>query len=271
MIKRMTNDEFIKRVMEEVGEEYTFLEDYQKSNLPIEVIHNVCGYKYKCSANNFLNGGKRCPQCANNIKGNSRSLQAKVDEVHGKDVYTVLGDYVNRQTKLLVRHEICKHEYYVTPCNITKGKKCPHCNRLNNESEGIKKIKRFLRDQNIKFVIEKTFDDLRDKNPLRFDIFIPTLNTVIEFDGLQHFKPSYGSSLEERIETLNNTRRRDAVKNKYCSDNGIKMIRIPYHQEHQVESILESLLLEKVQRLSPSGSTIQAYWKEEALFYYNVD
>ena len=58
-------------------------------------------------------------------------------------------------------------------------------------SSGEKIIKHYLLQKGIYFEKEKTFSDLRsDKNkPLKFDIYIPSLNLCVEFQGEQHYKP----------------------------------------------------------------------------------
>ena len=58
-----------------------------------------------------------------------------------------------------------------------------------------------------------------------FDIYLPKLNTIIEYDGKQHFEPIKGRGGEEKFKKIQIY---DEIKNKYCKDNGIKMIRIPY-------------------------------------------
>ena len=76
---------------------------------------------------------------------------------------------------------------------------------------------------------EKTFTDCvnskqgRYCTKLRFDFYLPNQNTLIEYDGEQHFvkRGKYG----EKFETLQEN---DIIKNKYCKDKGIKLIRIHY-------------------------------------------
>jgi hypothetical protein len=58
---------------------------------------------------------------------------------------------------------------------------------------------------------------------LSFDFYLPNENTLIEYDGEQHFSSRglYG----KKIETL---KRNDLIKNEYCKDNNIKLIRVHY-------------------------------------------
>ena len=58
---------------------------------------------------------------------------------------------------------------------------------------------------------------------LSFDFYLPSKNTLIEYDGEQHFveRGVFG----RKFETL---KRNDSIKNEYCKDNNIKLIRIHY-------------------------------------------
>ena len=82
--------------------------------------------------------------------------------------------------------------------------------------------------------ITSTFDDCKNKNKLRFDFYLPDLNTIIEYDGEHHFKENkyFGEGNLEYI-TVN-----DEIKNQYCIDNKIKLIRIPYWKFDVIENIL---------------------------------
>lgn len=89
-------------------------------------------------------------------------------------------------------------------------------------SYGATLVEQALIQLNLTYEKEKTFPTL--KNPktnksLRFDFYLPHLNTIIEYDGEQHFKDS---------PLLLEYQYRDSVKNEWCVNNKIKLIRIPY-------------------------------------------
>jgi len=58
----------------------------------------------------------------------------------------------------------------------------------------------------------------------------------IEFDGPHHFEPVYG---EDRFLI---TQRHDAIKDEYCKNNNINLIRIPYWDGHIIDDILKNIL-----------------------------
>ena len=123
----------------------------------------------------------------------------------------------------------CKqHERYftVTPKQHLKGKKCPH----DNESKGETAVRSILEKNNIQY---KQYHKMKGCFVMRnercilltFDFYLPNNNTIIEYDGRQHYEPvNYfgGKESFQRQVTL------DAIKNDFCKDNKINLIRIPY-------------------------------------------
>lgn len=71
---------------------------------------------------------------------------------------------------------------------------------------------------------------------LRFDFYLSDYNILIEYNGKQHYYsiPYFGGE-----DTLKRQKVNDAIKEKYCQDNNIKLIRIPYWDFNNIESILE--------------------------------
>ena len=72
-----------------------------------------------------------------------------------------------------------------------------------------------------------------------FNKYNNTLLYLIEFDGSQHFTYFY----EENNKGWNNkenfdiTRKNDLIKNKYCFEHNIPLIRIPYNEEYTFEDL----------------------------------
>lgn len=108
---------------------------------------------------------------------------------------------------------------------------CPHCKRYRETL-----IAEYLHENNIDFIKEYKFEDCTDKAELRFDFYLPDCNTIIEYDGEQHYKPIFGE------ETLELTQKHDQIKNEYCVDNNIRLIRIPYWEQDNLEEYLENEL-----------------------------
>lgn len=60
---------------------------------------------------------------------------------------------------------------------------------------------------------------------LPFDFYLYDKNIIIEYDGLHHFEPVKGWGGEEKFKI---TQENDEIKNTYCKNNNITLIRIPY-------------------------------------------
>lgn len=98
----------------------------------------------------------------------------------------------------------------------------------------------FLEKNGIKYEIEKSYENLRDIGKLKFDVYIPSWNLLIEFDGKQHF--SAKSSWEKKAPLLDRIKK-DIIKDQYTVDNGLSLIRIPYIEEDNINTIMECLVL----------------------------
>lgn len=102
-------------------------------------------------------------------------------------------------------------------------------------SKGEQKISDILDRLNVLFVREYGFTDCKKTNKLLFDFYLPEYNICIEYNGEQHYKP---------IEYFGGTKyficqkERDKIKQKYCRDNNIKLIIIPYTEFKNIENIL---------------------------------
>ena len=76
----------------------------------------------------------------------------------------------------------------------------------------------------------------------RLDIYIPSLNIAIEYQGEQHFKPIAIFGGEEG---LSNTRKRDKRKKELCQKNKVKLILFKYNEnlgQKNVERKLSALI-----------------------------
>lgn len=116
--------------------------------------------------------------------------------------------------------------------------KCRHCSKKASSGESI--VASFLNKNKINFEREKRFDDCRDKKPLPFDFYLTNYNVCIEYDGIQHYEPAFTDGSFEM------TKRHDKIKNEYCKNNNIELIRIPYYEKENIYNILTDKLLNKV-------------------------
>lgn len=144
---------------------------------------------------------------------------------------------------VIEKTELRNHEHVVWKCKCDCGNYCyVSSNYLKNgdtsscgciRSKGEEKIAEILSKNNIRFEQQKTFDNCRfpETNALaKFDFYLPDYNILIEFDGEQHFyfqKNTNGWNNQSNYEKVI---MRDEFKNKWCLENNIPLIRIPYTQ-----------------------------------------
>lgn len=100
---------------------------------------------------------------------------------------------------------------------LTKHSGCPICKQSHLEEE----VRLFLIDNNIDFIQEKTFDWLRNINPLFLDFYLPQYNVAIECQGGQHFTSVEYFGGQENFEIVEY---RDDLKNKLCNEHNIKIL-----------------------------------------------
>jgi len=212
------------------------LVNYVNSYTKVKIICKKHGIFEQKPSQHLL--GQKCPKCKyNNMDNNLLSFSKKSNLIHNNFYDYSLVDYVNSYTKVKI---ICKKHgiFEQKPKDHVNSKQgCPICNL----SKGENNIKLILENNNINYEIQKKFDDCKsDKNyPLKFDFYLPNINTCIEFDGKQHFNAIkyFGGEL-----TLNGITLRDDMKSKYCKNNNIHLIRIPYTEINNIENILKKEL-----------------------------
>lgn len=131
----------------------------------------------------------------------------------------------------------CGLKFLCNPHNhLSKYNKCgcPHCSKSNGE----KLIYGFLKNNNILFEDQKTFEGLKYKHDLKFDFFLIDFNTCIEFDGEQHRNPKHYFN---KFNDFTEQQIKDELKNEYCKKNGISLIRIENIKD--IKSILMKFVI----------------------------
>ena len=236
-LKKLNNEEIDKQIFELTKDEYVRIGDYVNNATKMLVKHSLCENTYKVRWNSFQKGS-RCPKCSGKEKLNNDEIDKKIFNLVGLE-YVRVSKYRGTHTKMLVRHNLCKNEYKVTWGNFKQGKRCPKC----NESKGEKTISDILNSLNIKYTSQKRFPECKHKNTLPFDFYIHNKKSklLIEFDGRQHFESIeyFGGD-----NGLKDTQLRDKIKNDFAKEKDIPLLRIPYTEQDNIESILTNKLKE---------------------------
>jgi very-short-patch-repair endonuclease len=220
--QKLSQDEFVKRSQEIHGKKYDYSQvNYKNNRKSVQIICPIHGAFPQSPSSHMAGGG--CPKCAGFNKTTDDFITQSKKLFGDKYDYSKVV-YKNAITRVDV---ICpKHgDFFPTPNQHLGGQGCPVC----NESKGERLIDNLLIKHGVEKVRQKRFLDCTNKPTkgkqcvtLPFDFYLPNLNTIIEFDGQQHFKPVWGEDNFKRLQRL------DKIRNQYCKKNGIKLIRIPY-------------------------------------------
>ena len=218
--------------------------DYKRSSIKVEIICNIHG-SFWMTPNNHL-GGKGCPKCKFEKLSHDRSMGTYLFIEKSKNSHDEMYDYskvdyVNERVKVEI---ICpKHgSFFQNPSDHIGGHGCPICNL----SKGELKIIEFLKNNEIEYKTQKTFDGCRNpktNQKLKFDFYLPLKNLLIEYDGQQHFKSGITRNFIITDGDLEYTKYKDDIKTKYAKQKNIKLVRIKYTEFKNIESILQKELL----------------------------
>lgn len=107
---------------------------------------------------------------------------------------------------------------------IKKNTPKPKLRRLDIvPSKGEKMVIDFLNEQGLHFLREYNacFYEGKRQFFLYYDFYVPEYRLLIEFDGLHHYKPTYGQEQFEK------TKKHDAMKDKWAKKNKFHLLRIP--------------------------------------------
>lgn len=211
-----------------------YLGAYEKN---LVFICNKCSQEF-VSCWNYISDTRRhgCNICASKIPSKKNTLLNYPDIIYEWNYLRNKDNPDNfsfgSHTKVWWKCKNCLHEWMAEIKSRVSGNGCPNC----YESKGEHKIYIFLIAKKIIFVREHIFDACKNKRGLPFDFYLPEYNACIEYDGILHYENKFNSDNFEEIKV------RDNIKTKYCSDNNIPLLRIPYWEYENIEKILGDFL-----------------------------
>lgn len=244
-----TTESLIEDFKEVHGEFYDYSKvEYSGATSKVTIICPIHG-EFNQNPYDHKNG-TGCKKCAFERRSLDMSLGKdefirRSKEIHGNFYDYSKVEYFNEKIKVTI---VCPihGEFLQAPFTHTKFESgCPKC----STSKGEKKLAKLLDELNIKYIPQYKTPECFYKNNLPFDFFLYDYNTIIEFDGIQHHQPtdfSNGKLTEEEIlKSFELIVLKDKIKDNYCKEKNIKMVRIPYWKINNINKLKE-LIIDKL-------------------------
>jgi very-short-patch-repair endonuclease len=224
-VNRLSDEEFIRRSIEIWGDRFSYenmnyINTYSKVNL----FDKLTGFHIEVKASSHLNG---------NYPSDTKDIFIKKSELLYDNKYDYSNiSFKNMTTKIKI---ICPEhgEFESYPYLHLTGRSGNICNKCSEFNTN--KISKYLDKNNISYYRNHKFPDCKNIFQLPFDFYIPIIRTAIEFYGIQHFQPVTHFGGVDAFERL---KINDKIKNDYCEDNYINLIRIRYDQIDDICRIL---------------------------------
>lgn len=180
--------------------------------------------------------GKRCPLCHGPKSlpptARNKNIQIMCDEIGYK-----FNGYILENGARSILDLTCSrnHSYHPLYYNfITNKYKCGECAVYDKSSYKCREILTHIEHMGYVVKSEHTFKNCKNILPLPFDFYLPELNMCIEYDGEQHFHviDFWGGETALEKQKIN-----DEIKNNYCIENGIHLLRIKYDIENYIDVV----------------------------------
>jgi predicted nucleic acid-binding Zn-ribbon protein len=179
---------------------------------------NNCNLIFETKPKTIINSVNGCPSCSGKIFSIEKYKSILPNNI------SLIDNFYNGSNKSL-NHKCldCSFTWSTKPNYILHmGTGCPKCNR----SKGERKISHILDSLNIPYESEYIVK-IHNIN-YRFDFFISSINTFIEFNGIQHYKPIDFFGGEEYFMTI---QKNDTIKREWIIENNYNIIDIKYDQD----------------------------------------
>jgi len=236
MTKKLTNEEFITKANKIHNNKYdynkTIYDGYYNKIIIVCPIHGDFTQKPA----DHLGDANGCQKCKSVSLATQQTLTReevinRCNRVHNfKYLYDDMV-YIKNNIKIIIT---CKEhgKFLMVPAKHFMGRGCPICSK--SFSSGELKVKQILEELHIDYKNNEQFAGLiGDYRPLKYDFYLEQLHLIIEYDGEFHsnYKCAFDAknlSENEMYRRFLKIRRYDLIKNKYCEDNNIPLLRISY-------------------------------------------
>ena len=184
----------------------------------------VCGIE-NCKTVKDWKSGIRCANCfkASRTFTKEQFVEA-ANKVHNGLYSYDNFDYVNSSTKGQITCNVHGVFGQTPKDHLTCKAGCPKC----NNSKGELMVSKVLTTLGVSFKSQKTFEECRNKNLLRFDFLIPEYGVIIEWHGKQHYE--FVELFHGTLEGFEEAKRIDLIKKEFAEAKGFIFIELDYRK-----------------------------------------
>lgn len=234
---RRTTSEFQNLLNDIFDNQFDVLSEYINNETKVKLLCKKCGHVIEKMPSKMTGKAREgCYICSGKNHFKTREILQNEVDIKFPNTYQILGEYVKARQPLQVQRLDCGHVYDVSPDNLLRGKGCPRCGIRQSHFMDI--VEDYLNKHHITYVKEKRFADCINIRTLPFDYYLTDENICIEVDGQFHYKQTTFAH-RNNTAALEDIKKRDAIKTLYCQTHTIKLIRLPYFEEQNFETILD--------------------------------
>lgn len=225
----------IKKSVENLG--YIFIDEYiSKNKMRRVIVKDKHGYKYDVHLHHLFNNHSSIVGTTNKFSIYNISIWLKLNNKN----FTICKDNLYKGSMLPIkfRCKTCREVFLCSWASVTQGHNCTNCNMSFGEQE----VRVVLESMNVIFHAQNKFPKCVYKSSLRFDFYLPKYNLCIEYHGGQHYFPVDFGGLGKICakKDFYEIRKRDKIKEKYCTKNNINLLIIPYWEKDMILNIIEN-------------------------------
>lgn len=145
-----TQEDFIKQAKEKHGDKYDYSEVvYVNNTTPVKIYCKACDKYFEQTPKNHKKYG--CKECGRRamIEAQRKSQEQFIKDAIAKhgDLYDYSKvDYKGDKKKVIIKCNVCGHEWSITPSNLLQGYGCPECGRRATIEKQRKSQEQFIKD-----------------------------------------------------------------------------------------------------------------------------
>ena len=216
---------------------------YVNSDDPILCKCKIDGYEWMAISRGLLQG-EGCPQCGKqkswDVRGriNTEEFIQRMKDINPN--IEIIGEYTGAHEFIRCRCKKHGTEWESYACNLqNQTANCPDCSNEWQQSKGERRLIDILISKGRNITSEHIFEGCKYKSHLRFDVYDIDNNIAYEYQGEQHYRPVAftGNPIQAEKDFLVGLKR-DAIKETYCKEHNITLIKIPYWDFDDMEKYI---------------------------------